>query len=288
MPLITGISDRHDRPRARAPDRRPARPTRSSPTPGASAAYLGGDMATINRSGTTAAPSPARDPPDPQDGHQAQPGPGPPAGAAGGRPMNVGGAAVGRPAVSARPLRRVGLLAGSLLVAAGAPASAATASSIDDTGWWSRANQDATIGGALVFPDVSAGQLLVEGTPEGATAIAALRATLPEGTGQPVLTLHAASATGGDTAVLLACQAGSGWTGAHAGAVVGQAQPRLRHVGPGRARRRRHLDLRPGRPAVRRPGQRGARARLSTPTVAGRRVRRSGSSSTAPPSRRSR
>ncbi len=119
----------------------------------------------------------------------------------------------------------LGLLAGALLIAAGAPASAATASSIDDTGWWSRANQDATLGAALVFPDVAAGQLLVEGTPEGATAIAALRATLPEGTGRPVLTLHAASSAGGDTAVLLACQAGSGWTGAHGGAWSAKPSP---------------------------------------------------------------
>lgn len=114
-----------------------------------------------------------------------------------------------------RTLAAVGLVAGGWLVAA--PAAAEPASSVDDIGWWSRANQDPTLGGVLVFPDVNPGQLLVEGTPEGATAIAALRATLPEGTGTPVLTLRAASAVGAEAAVLLACQAGSGWTGAHAG-----------------------------------------------------------------------
>lgn len=116
-----------------------------------------------------------------------------------------------------RSLGVVGLVIGAVLLASGGVAAAKDASSIDDTGWWTRANQDALIGGALVFPDVSPGQLLVEGTPEGATAIAALRATLPKDTTRPVLTLTAASAAGADTAVLLACQAGSGWTGAHGG-----------------------------------------------------------------------
>lgn len=116
-----------------------------------------------------------------------------------------------------RSLGVVGLVIGAMLLATGGVAAAKDASSIDDTGWWTRANQDALVGSALVFPDVSPGELLVEGTPEGATAIAALRATLPEDTTRPVLTLTATSAAGADTAVLLACQAGSGWTGAHRG-----------------------------------------------------------------------
>lgn len=126
-----------------------------------------------------------------------------------------------RPAV--RALAAIGLVAGAWLAVA--PAEAEPASSVDDLGWWSRANQDPTLGGVLLFPDVTPGQLLVEGTPEGATAIAALRATLPEGTGNPVLTLSAASAVGAEAAVLLACQSGSGWTGAHAGAWDAKPSP---------------------------------------------------------------
>ncbi|HEU5082486.1 MAG TPA: hypothetical protein VFU14_04040 [Acidimicrobiales bacterium] len=131
---------------------------------------------------------------------------------------------LGRRAIALRALGAVGLLLGGWLAAVD-PALAEPASSVDDIGWWSRANQDPAIGGALVVPDVSPGQLLVEGTPEGATAIAALRATLPEGTGSAVVTLRAASAVGAETAVLLACQAGSGWTGVHAGAWDAKPSP---------------------------------------------------------------
>lgn len=125
--------------------------------------------------------------------------------------------------VVARAVAVLGLVTGTWLAVA--PAQAEPASSLDDVGWWSRVNQDPTLGGVLVFPDVTPGQLLVEATPEGATAIAALRATLPEGTGNPVLTLQAASAVGGEAAVLLACQSGSGWTGAHAGAWDAKPSP---------------------------------------------------------------
>lgn len=126
-----------------------------------------------------------------------------------------------RPVV--RAVAAVGLVAGGWLSVA--PVGAAPASSVDDLGWWSRVNQEPTLGAALVFPDVTPGQLLVEASPEGATAIAAVRATLPEGTGNPVLTLQTASAVGAESAVLLACQSGSGWTGAHAGAWDAKPSP---------------------------------------------------------------
>lgn len=122
-----------------------------------------------------------------------------------------------------RAVAAVGLLAGGWLAVG--PAAAEPATSVDDIGWWSRTNQEPTLGAVLAAPDVTPGQLLVEGTPEGATAIAALRATLPEGTGNPVLTLRAASSVGADAAVLLACQTGSGWTGAHAGAWDAKPSP---------------------------------------------------------------
>jgi hypothetical protein len=112
-----------------------------------------------------------------------------------------------------------------LWMVAAAPAVANDSAVVDDTGWWSRAKQEATLGGALVFPDVAPGQLLVEGTPEGATAIAALRATLPDGAGNPVLTLRAASGVGAETAILLACLSGSGWTGTYAGSWDAKPSP---------------------------------------------------------------
>lgn len=109
-----------------------------------------------------------------------------------------------------------GLVVGAFLFVVAPFAGAQDAASLDDSGWWARTNQDPLLGQAS-GADVTPGQLLVEGAPEGATAIAALRATLPADTGSPVLTLKVASQLGGDTAILLACQAGSGWTGAHAG-----------------------------------------------------------------------
>lgn len=128
-------------------------------------------------------------------------------------------------------LRRIARVTAAFAAVAGLwmvvapPAVASDSAVVDDTGWWSRAKQEPTIGGVLVFPDVTPGQLLVEGTPEGATAIAALRATLPEGAGNPVLTLRAASSVGAEAAILLACQSGSGWTGAYAGSWDAKPSP---------------------------------------------------------------
>lgn len=119
----------------------------------------------------------------------------------------------------------VAVLLGGWLLLAGSPVGAVEAASVDDIGWWSRTNQEPTLGGVLTPPTVTPGQLVVEGTAEGATAIAAIRATLPEGTGSPVLTLEVARETGGATAVLLACQAGSGWTGAHGGSWDAKPSP---------------------------------------------------------------
>lgn len=110
----------------------------------------------------------------------------------------------------------LGLVVGGLLMFA-PTASAGDAASLDDVGWWARTNQDPVLG-AVSGPDTAPGQLLVEGAPDGASALAALKATLPPDTGTPVLTLKVASEFGAADAVLLACQAGSTWEGAHAGA----------------------------------------------------------------------
>lgn len=110
-----------------------------------------------------------------------------------------------------------GLVVGATLLASASLVGAQAATSLDDFGWWSKVNQDAALAPLAAPPDVSEGQLLVEGTPDGATALAALRFTIPEGMGSPVLTLTAASDLNGDGALLLACVAGSSWRGAHAG-----------------------------------------------------------------------
>jgi hypothetical protein len=109
----------------------------------------------------------------------------------------------------------VALLLGSSLVFD--PAVADPAASIDDTGWWWRAqtSPDVTIPPP---PTVSEGQLLVQSGPEGATALAAIAGTLVDGQANPILTLTVAENgdTGGANAAVLACQAGSTWEGGDA------------------------------------------------------------------------
>ncbi|MFL6206470.1 MAG: hypothetical protein ACJ739_14100 [Acidimicrobiales bacterium] len=113
------------------------------------------------------------------------------------------------------------LLVGSSLVVD--PAHADPAASIDDSGWWWRAQTNPEV---LLPPppNTKEGQLLVQSSPEGATALAAIAGTLVEGQASPVLTL--AVADGGDVgsegAVILACQAGSTWKG-------GDAKPWAEH-----------------------------------------------------------
>ncbi len=126
----------------------------------------------------------------------------------------------------ARAAGAIAVVVGAALALVAPGAVADEPVTLDDLGWWSRLNQDPTLAQvATATPDVTPGQLLVESTPEGATAIAALRATLPDGLGSPILTLVPASEAGGEAAILLACQAGSGWTGAHAGAWSAKPSP---------------------------------------------------------------
>lgn len=115
--------------------------------------------------------------------------------------------------------RRLLLTAAGLLTVLGSslsldPARASSAASIDDVGWWWRLQANPAVP-LPPPPGVAEDQLLVQGAPDGAVAIAAIAATLAEGEGMPRLTL--AVAEGGDgappEAVLLACQAGSSWAG---------------------------------------------------------------------------
>ena len=109
----------------------------------------------------------------------------------------------------------IALLLGSSLVVD--PAVADPAASIDDSGWWWRAqtSPDVMLPGP---PTVDEGELLVQSGPEGAIALAAISGTLVEGQANPILTLDVAEGgdVGGDGAVVLACQAGSTWQGGDA------------------------------------------------------------------------
>ena len=127
--------------------------------------------------------------------------------------------------------RRSSLLAGVLLVLVGSslaiqPAAAEAAASVDAAGWWWKlqTSPDVLLPGP---PSVAEDQLLVQGAPDGAVAIAAIAATLATGDADPVLTLRVAEGgdAGGSGAVLLACQAGSQWQGGGAQAWADKPQP---------------------------------------------------------------
>ncbi len=100
------------------------------------------------------------------------------------------------------------------LVVAGGTASAAE---LKESSWWWRGNT----GPAPVPPPtaVAPGGLMVTGTPDGASAIAALHFVLGEGESTPSLTLTVADNgdQGGAQAVMAACLAGSAWAGSEQG-----------------------------------------------------------------------
>jgi hypothetical protein len=97
------------------------------------------------------------------------------------------------------------------------PAGAEDTARIADSGWWWRL-QAGVLTTLPPPPDVDPGELVVEGTPDGAQAISAISIVLPEDGITPTVTLTVAEGgdQGGEAAVLLACQAGSGWSGAEA------------------------------------------------------------------------
>lgn len=93
----------------------------------------------------------------------------------------------------------------------------AGAASLDASGWWWRAQTGLGGIGVPTPPDVPEGGLLVESTPEGATAIAALRFTLTSDEVQPILKLEVAEAANAGQAVIAACPAGAKWQPADGG-----------------------------------------------------------------------
>jgi hypothetical protein len=109
--------------------------------------------------------------------------------------------------------RRIGLalmvLGAALLLAP----SSASAASLEAAGWWWRPQTSALPVPLPAPPTVQKGQLLVEGQPQGANAVAALRFNLGDGEGSPVLTLKpAANSAVPPDAVVLACRALVSWS----------------------------------------------------------------------------
>ena len=102
------------------------------------------------------------------------------------------------------------LLTGTLLLAGPSGAGAAT---VDAVGWWWRPQTTSLPARLPGPPYVGAEQLLVEGQPQDANAMAAMRFTLAEGEGSPVLTLEPASTSAPlpADAVVLACRAAGPW-----------------------------------------------------------------------------
>lgn len=126
-----------------------------------------------------------------------------------------------------RGVARIGLVLLAFGAGLLAQPSSLGAASVTKTAWWYRtsdvtsfipgvaqppvATPDEPIEPAAP-PDVPEGSVLVQGTPEGATAIAALTYQLVEGESSPVLTITPSSSSGVPAdAVILACRAAVDW-----------------------------------------------------------------------------
>jgi hypothetical protein len=119
------------------------------------------------------------------------------------------------------PMRKRARAVAVVAMAAGAvlswvpPASAVT---VDGAGWWWRTNTTTVPVDVPPRADVGTDQLLVEGEPEGATAVAAVRFKLAEGESSPILTITPTpDSVVPPTAVIQACRVGSAWTPAQGG-----------------------------------------------------------------------
>jgi hypothetical protein len=107
--------------------------------------------------------------------------------------------------------------AGTLFLGALAMAGSARGdgggATFDTAAWWYKPSQKGVT--APAPPTVPADGLLVQGQPDGASAIAAVRFTLAAGQGSPILTLAVADEKDSPDSppVLAACLAGSAWSG---------------------------------------------------------------------------
>jgi hypothetical protein len=106
-----------------------------------------------------------------------------------------------------------------LLISSGGSAGADDpGATLTAKGWWWQA-QDSRLPTPLPPPpNVKAGQLNVQGSPNGKAAYAAVRYTIASNHTVGSFTLKVADDATGSSAVLLACRTGSAWTPAEAGA----------------------------------------------------------------------
>lgn len=128
--------------------------------------------------------------------------------------------------IARRALGRVALVL--LALGAGLLASPATsgAATFSKSAWWYRTSQPASFvppaaqppvplpipeTEPVAPPSVAEGDLLVQGTPEGATAIAAMTWLLQDGESSPILTITPTEPVP-PTSVVLACRAALDWT----------------------------------------------------------------------------
>ena len=120
-----------------------------------------------------------------------------------------------------RSFRRPARIVAVLAMAAGSALSwvpSASAVTVDASGWWWRPNTTAAPIDVPPRSDVGPDQLLVEGEPEGAVAVAAVRFKLAEGETSPILTITPTSdSLLSPEAVVLACRVGSSWVPAQGG-----------------------------------------------------------------------
>lgn len=128
-------------------------------------------------------------------------------------------------------MRRWRAITGAVLIASGltlgSGAGLADATTLTQAGWWWRVNDPALPATVPAPPTVPEGGLMVAGSIDGATAIAALHFDLDEGETAPVLTLTVADNgdQGGATAILAACLTGSAWQAETAGAWANKPFP---------------------------------------------------------------
>lgn len=116
---------------------------------------------------------------------------------------------------AARRALLAALVAGGFPVLLAGPGGAATAGG---AGWWYRPNASALPLAPPAPPVVGDGQLLVQGQPEGPTAVAAVRFQLDPAEGEPVLRIRPASgSTVPAGASVQACRAIVAWPDAKAG-----------------------------------------------------------------------
>lgn len=118
-------------------------------------------------------------------------------------------------------LAGLALIAVALMLLAGTGSAGADdpGATLADKGWWWRAQDSSLLAPLPAPPNVQPGQLNVQGNPSDpkGTAFAAVRYSIATNHTVKSLTMKVADDTAASSAVLLACQTGSTWTGVENG-----------------------------------------------------------------------